>query len=631
MSLKTKLVLAITSLVFLVTVVLSLVYVSQLLRSIVTESYETNVLVARQIRYALQLALEDGLKGQKVDPNNQQQLRQLTEAAIRDNAALTAVISSVNRYSPTVYDIGIGDSRNRTLLTTGPSGEDQPLPVRPNYQRLIESNALELVETVFGEARVYDVSLPLESNGELFATVHVGVRTTLLREPYQAQLTPALTLMGLALATSLVVAFLLGNLALRPMEELSMQLDYWTPAAEDLPADDVERDTVVRVSNKIERIGQRMRNVEEVFSALKENLDQVLGNLQDGIMLFTGDGRAVLVSNAVNRFLHVDRNVLLGQHAREIFDRSTELGRTVRDAWDAGVTLVQEEIVTESGNRIEVSLDFIHDDRLREGLGALLTLHDQESVEVIENELELSRRMAAIGRLTSGVGHEVKNPINAIVVHLELLKTKLGTNGSPSNRHLEVIDSEIHRLDRVVQTLVDFSRPVEVKLVEYDLRHVVADVVTLAAAEMSTRQVDLTSQLPDYPLTAKVDVDLLKQALLNVVQNGAQAMPEGGKLEVMLLEEGKSAVIQVQDQGAGISEELREKIFDLYFTTKKGGSGIGLAMTYRILQLHHGSIDVQSELGRGSVFQLRIPLSATDRGRRHPQPAVLDSVKGFEG
>jgi signal transduction histidine kinase len=117
------------------------------------------------------------------------------------------------------------------------------------------------------------------------------------------------------------------------------------------------------------------------------------------------------------------------------------LGRTVREAWDAGMTLVQEEIVTESGNRIEVSLDFIHDDRSRQGLGALLTLHDQESVEVIESELELSRRMAAIGRLTSGVGHEVKNPINAIVVHLELLKTKLGDTATPAMRHLEVIDS----------------------------------------------------------------------------------------------------------------------------------------------------------------------------------------------
>ena len=631
MSLKSKLVLAITSLVFLVTVVLSLVYVNQLLQAVVTQSYETNVLVARQIRYALQLALESGLKGEKVDPNNQAQLRQLAAAAVRDNAALQAVVSSVNRYSPTVYDISIGDNMGNALLTTGPSGDDNPLPVRPDYQRLRESNAVELVKTVFGPPRVYDVELPLERNNESFAVVHVGVRTTLLRALYEPQLASALTLVGLALATSLVVAFLLGNLALRPMEELSMQLDYWTATAEETPVEEAETDTVVRVSNKIERIGQRMRNVEEVFSALKENLDQVLGNLQDGIMLFTGDGRAVLVSNAMKRFLQVDRDVLLGLHAREIFERNSVLGRTVREAWDAGVTLVQEEIVTEAGNRIEISLDFIHDDRELGSLGALLTLHDQESVEAIESELELSRRLSAIGRLTSGVGHEVKNPINAIVVHLELLKTKLGDTVVPATRHLEVIDSEIHRLDRVVQTLVDFSRPVEVKLIDCDLRHVVADVVTLAAAELSTRQVHLISTMPEYPLTAKVDVDLLKQAVLNVIQNGAQAMPDGGRLDVMLLEEGKSAIIQIQDEGSGISEELREKIFDLYFTTKKGGSGIGLAMTYRILQLHHGSIDVQSEVGCGTVFQLRIPLSAADRGRRHPQPAVIASSKGFEG
>jgi signal transduction histidine kinase len=636
MSLKTKLVMAITGLVFLVTAVLSLVYLSQLLQAVVQQSYATNELGAEQIRYALRLALEAGLKDQQVNPNDQTALRSLAAQAVRDSTALTAVVNSVVRYSPSVYDISIGDNNSRALLTTGTGGNDQLLPPRTNYQRLRDSNAVELLKAVYGKAQVYDVTLPLERNGELFATVRVGVRTTLLRALYEPLVAPALTLMGLALMTSLVVAFLLGNLALRPMEELSMQLDYWTPIAEEHPSEEPEGDTVVRVSNKIERIGQRMRNVEEVFSALKENLDQVLGNLQDGILLFTGDGRAVLISDAVNRFLHVDRNELLGLHAREIFDRSTVLGRTVREAWDAGITLVQEEIVTETGNRIEVSLDFIHDereggDRSGEGLGALLTLHDQESVEVIESELELSRRMAAIGRLTSGVGHEVKNPINAIVVHLELLKTKLGDTGASASRHLEVIDSEIHRLDRVVQTLVDFSRPVEVKLVEYDLRHVVADVVTLAGAEMSTRQVLLNSRLPAYPVVAKVDVDLLKQAVLNVVQNGAQAMPEGGRLEVFLFEEGKSAVIQVEDQGGGISEELRERIFDLYFTTKKGGSGIGLAMTYRILQLHHGSIDVQSELGRGSVFQLRIPLPATDRGRRHPQPAVLESAKGLEG
>ena len=137
------------------------------------------------------------------------------------------------------------------------------------------------------------------------------------------------------------------------------------------------------------------------------------------------------------------------------------------------------------------------------------------------------------------MGHEVKNPINAIVVHLELLKTKLGDAGAPAVRHLEVIDAEIHRLDRVVQTLVDFSRPVELQLREQDLRPVVGEVLALASEELSTRNVTLVSRLPSEPLMANIDADLLKQAVLNVIQNGAQAMPQGGKLEVVLEEDGK--------------------------------------------------------------------------------------------
>jgi len=301
------------------------------------------------------------------------------------------------------------------------------------------------------------------------------------------------------------------------------------------------------------------------------------------------------------------------------------------EAFDAGTPLVKEEIRTETGRRIQASLEFINEEGTQQGLGALVMLHDLESAAAIESELELSRRMAAIGRLTSGVGHEVKNPINAIVVHLELLKTKLGEASGPAVRHLEVIDTEIHRLDRVVQMLVDFSRPVELDLREQDLRTVIGDVLSLATAELSTRNVKLISRLPLAPVVANVDADLLKQAVLNVILNGAQAMPNGGNLEVVLEEDRRAALLRIADEGTGIPDEIREKIFDLYFTTKTDGSGIGLAMTYRILQLHHGSIEVQSNTGRGTEFRLRIPLSAADWGRRHLQPASVETEKGLAG
>jgi signal transduction histidine kinase len=633
MRLKTKLVLAITALVLMISGILALVYVGQLLHTSVQQAYDTNKMVANQVKFALQNAIEAGLKDRKIDPTKPYELGDLVTEAIRNNQALQAVLESVNRYSLTVYDVNILDSKSRTLLSTNPDNQDKTLPARPDYEQLTHANPVKLIQAVvLGPPEVFDVAvpLPLQRNGEPLASVHVGVHTTLLRLAYGPLIRQEIPLMAFSLGIALLVAFLVSNLALRPLEEIAMQLDYWTAASENAEEEpETHQDTAARVSTKIEQIGQRMRNVEEVFSALKDNLDQILGNLQDGILLFTGDGRAVLVSEAARRFLQVERVKVLGLHASRIFDRSTILGKALGGAFETRIPLVKEEIRTETGRRIRASVDFIHDDLSGEGLGALVTLRDLESMEEIESELELSRRMAAIGRLTSGVAHEVKNPINAIVVHLELLRNKLGDPNAPGIRHLEVIDAEIRRLDRVVQTLVDFSRPVELQLREQDLRLVIGDVLALATEELSTRNVILVSNLPLKPVMANVDADLLKQATINVIENGAQAMPEGGRLEVTLETDRKMAVLRIADEGVGIPEEILEKIFDLYFTTKSGGSGIGLAMTYRILQLHHGGVEVQSKEDRGTEFRLRIPLAATDWGRRHLQPAGIEEMKGL--
>lgn len=632
MRLKTKLVLAITALVLLISGLLSLVYVTQFLYASVKASFETNRMVANQVKLAVQKALETGLQGRTFDPTKPYELREMAADTIRKSEALQVVIDSVNRYSDTVYDINIDDTDGRVILSTLPENQDKTLPPRPDYNQLTTVNPIQLIKTVLLEkSKVFDVVVTLERNNKPFVFVHVGVSAAFLRQAYGPWLRDSFELMGFALGIALLVALLLSNLALRPLEEISMQLDYWTAAGESAEEDKARarQDTAARVSTKIEQIGQRMRNVEEVFSALKDNLDQILGNLQDGILLFTGDGRAVLVSEAARRFLQVERGKVLGLHASQIFDRSTLLGHALGEAFDTQVPLVKEEIRTETGRRIQASVDFIHDDLSHQGLGALVTLRDLESMEEIESELELSRRMAAIGRLTSGVAHEVKNPINAIVVHLELLKNKLDDPSAPAVRHLEVIDMEIRRLDRVVQTLVDFSRPVELQLREQDLRLVIGDVLALATEELSTRNVILVNRLPAKAVMANVDADLLKQATLNVIENGAQAMPDGGQLEVSLETDRKFAVLRIADEGVGIPDEIREKIFDLYFTTKSGGSGIGLAMTYRILQLHHGAVEVQSRQTRGTEFRLRIPLAATEWGRRHLQPAGVEEAKGF--
>ncbi|HEX3661253.1 MAG TPA: ATP-binding protein [Acidobacteriaceae bacterium] len=655
MRLKTKLVVAITALVFTVVVIFSWIWLSQSLNQYIEYSWNGTDIIAHQVLLEVRHGLETGLRNQKFDPNDPVAVRAAVAASLRQDPGLISLLNATISYSPTILDIVVADHNGRALVSApDPSQQDQLVPNRPSYSVLRRKTLIRTLRVVFGPPQVYDVTVGLDRENQPFLTVRVGISTTFLRNAFRPFLYESVSFMALAMIISIVVAAFVANLALQPIEQISQTLDLLTTQAANADASqarDLRRregelaaaaagaaepparrgseDTVAKVSGKIERLGQRIRNVEEVFSALRENLDQILSNLQDGVMLFTRDARAVLVSSSVEKFLNIGRDRIFGADVREIFDRSTRLGRMVRDAFDGGLSIVQEEVTTETGRRVEVSLDFIHDaqSRDRQSLGALLTLHDLESVREIETELEVSRRMASIGRLTAGVGHEVKNPINAIVVHLELLRNKVHAGGD-ALRHLDIIQSEIRRLDRVVQTLVDFSRPVELQLKDQDLRNVVSSVLMLASAELETRGVVVESQMPSRPVISRVDADLLEQALLNIVINGAQAMSSGGNLSVRVSDDSRWATIRIKDQGEGIPDEIRSRIFDLYFTTKKEGSGIGLAMTYRIVQMHHGQIDVESKSGSGTTFVLRLPVISAGSGQRVLPEATGDAVPG---
>jgi signal transduction histidine kinase len=261
---------------------------------------------------------------------------------------------------------------------------------------------------------------------------------------------------------------------------------------------------------------------------------------------------------------------------------------------------------------LQVSLDFVQEKNSQ--IGALLIMRDTESVRRIGDEIEMSRRLSASGRLTRGVAHEVKNPINAIVLHLQLLRNKLAQQEPDTRRHMDIIDSEIRRLDRVVQTLVDFTRPRDLHLEEVDLRRIMEDVAQLAAPDAEQHGVTIERQMPDEPLPIKVDVDLMKQAMLNVVLNGVQAMPDGGMLAISARREGPAVIAEVHDQGSGIPQDMHDKVFELYFTTKKDGSGIGLAQTYQILQWHYGSVDFESAADSGTTFRFHLPAAGTATG-----------------
>lgn len=618
MRIRLKLVLAITGMVSAIAVLLSLLYLSQLLSERIQQSYVHNDIAAHQVLLSVQMSIEREIASVKVPANDPEALDDAIAKTLHQNTNLQLWLNSFIRYAPTIYDINVANSKNVILLSTDPLLQGHTLSAEPAFASLRDMTAWKKFRIVFGRPAIYavDARLGRKVHGQLvpFLTVRIGVRTSFLRGQLAPWLRAELIIVVFSMLISILLAALLSNMALHPLQVISDRLDQFM-LAEPQSAPEPEllmtpSDEIARVSSKIERIGKRMRSVEEVFTALKENLDQVLENLQDGVMLFTRDARAVMVSDSVEHFLGLNRHQMLGAELYDIFDRQSMLGQVVRRAFNARVALIQEEVITETGRRLQVSLDFIHGGdgaRASEALGALLTLHDSESMRQIETELEVSRRLADLGRLTSGVGHEVKNPINAIVVHLELLREKLARRDHSAERHVDVIQNEIRRLDRVVETLVDFSRPVELDLAVHDLCSIVNSVLTLAEPDLEQRSVHVEKILPNVPVYVRVDADLIQQALLNVLLNGAQAMADGGELRVELRQSGHDASLRIRDHGCGIPREILGRIFNLYFTTKREGTGIGLAMTYRILQLHNGSVQVESEVDVGTQFTLRLP------------------------
>ena len=639
MRLKTNLVLSATGLTFAIVLVLSSIFVGELLRQRIDQAAADNDVLAHEVLLMTRQAVEAGLRTNPPVDKSDEALHAAVTDALRSYQPLADVMNAIIRYSPTVQDVSVTDAHGLTLVSTDPDALNQQIIYRVSLLGMRDGSVMYQMRQMFGKPRELDVTQSLDRNGAPFLVVHVGVRSTFLRNSYAPWLRTALIFALLAAVVAMVVAALLANLALRPIEQISAQLEVLTLRAGEVPQALLEAggegsDAVVRVAKTIDRLGEQMRSREAGYTALQANLNQMLDTLRDGVLLFTADHRAVMVSDAVAYFLNKPEEELVGKRLEEIFEPETALGAAVLEAFASGEPVSAEGVTLEDGRQVQISLDRI-DDGLDGGgnMGTLLTLRDIESMMQLGQELEVARRLAAIGRLTAGVGHEVKNPINAMVVHLELLRGKLmGQHGEAfagAQRHVEILAGEMDRLDRVVQTLADFSRPMELRLREHDLRQVVGAVIELTAAEMRENGVTAILKAPSEPVTVRVDAELVRQALLNLMLNGMQAMPRGGRLWVRIRRDNQSAVLDVMDEGEGIPEELLPRIFELYFTTKAKGSGIGLAMTYRILQMHGGAMEVRSNANpiaadRGTTFTLRLPLASSAAEVRKSVAAIAE-------
>jgi PAS domain S-box-containing protein len=339
---------------------------------------------------------------------------------------------------------------------------------------------------------------------------------------------------------------------------------------------------------------------------MRSNVEQLLERLEEAVLLFDNSGKLMMAGETAERMLGKSREQLIGQSLEELFPISTVLGNLIVNAVRIRESVHNQAVTIppEAGGatRLLVTVEILRRASSQDNIGTLITLRDVESRRQLEVQLGISSRLAAISRLTSGVAHEIKNPLNAMALHLEVLKNKLEVQ----EPELDVIAREIKRLDNVVKTFLNFNKPIVLQARPIDLNRVVGQVLALVSADTEARKIEMQSAL-NGRLWINGDPDLLQQAILNVVNNGIEAMRGGGQLTVQTEWSGNECRVTIRDAGPGIAPEIQDRIFNLYFTTKEQGTGIGLATTFRVVQLHSGTIDFVSEQGKGTTFRLRFP------------------------
>lgn len=360
--------------------------------------------------------------------------------------------------------------------------------------------------------------------------------------------------------------------------------------------------------------------LEQFLSQLlkeKTFLEAIYDSLTEGVLVAEHGSRIVFVNEAARRLLGLGsvekferplRELLREPAMRALVDEFNELTEPIR----------QRDIAIQHPKRATYSVTVVpieNDDSL--ATHSVWIIGDRTEIRRQQAEQARLENMEAMATLTAGVAHEVKNPLNSLNIHAQLISREaekieaMTGEESPSRlkRSSQVMLEEIARLTRIVDDFINAVRPVRLTLRREPINHVISSLAELTGPDCSARGIDLILDLDPENPQLLMDSQQISQALLNIVKNAIEAIDkEDGRIKLVTLLRNDHILVEVHDNGCGIPEAEKLKIFEPYHTTKFEGTGLGLMVVYRIIRAHNGAVGLQSQEGEGTVFSVALPL-----------------------
>jgi signal transduction histidine kinase len=595
LSIKAKQVAGVTSIVGLAVVVLSAYYLVSLARVRWEESQARAELLADTVFHRAQEVVRSG-----EDP----------ATALGSDEGLHSILEA-SAFAKQLTYAALVDTNGIAIAHSDNSLVGLPMQQYDDAGKLLADGPLPLIRAVYTQGgKILEIRRPLLLSGKEFGSIRVGVSTLLIRDDFEHNLYPALLYALAALGGASFIALLLAQVLLRPIHVIRSGITRLGRGEfgvmVDLPRDD-----------EFAELGEFFNAVSARLSADRaQTSPQPLFNngdaphTEDAVAVFDTQGALLFANEAMRESL--PRELTARARVEDLWPSShpfrvaVEDARTSKQPRDPATVSMPSP---GSGERLVLAHPLEGPGGRK--IGVVLIARNLDYLTQVRTTLSYSRKLAALSRLSAGIAHEVKNPLNATVIHLELLKQQLASPTSEPaavNDHVSIIAAQMRRLDEVVQGFLKFIRPEDLKLELTTVGALIEAIHPIVAAEAERNGVHLVIDMPAALPDIRVDRGMLEQALLNVAINACQAMPSGGRLRLAgsVASQRRVAII-CEDTGHGIAPENLDKVFNLYFTTKEGGSGIGLSMVYRTVQLHDGELEVQSTPGHGATFRVLLP------------------------
>jgi signal transduction histidine kinase len=581
LGIKGKQVLGVTSIVGLVVVVLSLMDLARLAQVSLDESRARAELLANLIFHRASAIAMDGAD-----------IRQ----ALGGDPGLRSILQS-SLYSKNVTFAAIADVNGVAIAHADPALDGKPLDPAGDLSELVTRAPIAQLAFIYrDQGQNLQLEVPLLLGNTKVGSIRIGVSTLLIRHDLDASLEPAAVTALIALTVAVFGAMLLSQRLLRPIHVIRSGLTRLGRGELGVHLDLDQDDEFGELGAFFNTVSAQLSADRSQMAGQVANLESAVEHLEDAVAIISPGGAFLFVNPAMRSFVP---DAAPGRLLRDI----VAADHPVLQLFEQTLASLQPHGPLESGERLMLAHPV--NDANGALVGVMLIARNLEYLSQVQSTLRYSRKLAALGRLSSGVAHEVKNPLNAMMIHLELLRQQI--NSPEGLAHVETIGREIRRLDEVVQGFLKFTRPEDLALQPVHLKALFDEVVPIIKPEADSRGVHLVVECGDAP-DVNGDPAMLRQAFLNLALNACQAMPHGGTLRITCeAARGRRVRITVADTGVGISPEHLQRVFDLYFTTKPKGSGIGLSMVYRTVQMHDGEIEVESTPGAGTTFRILLP------------------------